>query len=197
VDGWIVIPGWPKFQHYKDRDPTWIKNYTRLLHDDAYDELTLAATGLLHVSWLLYAVSGGVLAVSQLRRFCTAKGDSRHFQHHLDSLIRAGFVQVVASKPLALARSREVEVEKEKKDLKILPSALKTEEPKPAPPASSSHRTNVVAADGFAAIERMIRNGVIHDDLDLDAELRGYRIDGHLAESLHEQLERRLTSEQR
>jgi hypothetical protein len=188
VDGWIVIPGWPKFQHYKDRDPTWIKNYTRLLHDDAYDELTLAATGLLHVSWLLYAVSGGVLAVSQLRRFCTAKGDSRHFQHHLDSLIRAGFVQVVASKPLPQRREEE-----EKKELKA--PTLKLEPPKPAPTAS--HRTNVVAADGFAAIEQMIRNGVIHNDLDLDAELRGYSIDGHLAESLHEQLERRLTSEQR
>jgi hypothetical protein len=193
VDGWIIVRNWDKFQHYSDRRPPWIKLYTDINSNDEWCELSTAARGMLTTIWAEYARSGGHLPLWKAMQLCGKSARTAH----IDSLIHAGFIQVVASKPLALARSREVEVEKEKKDLKILPSALKTEEPKPAPPASSSHRTNVVAADGFAAIERMIRNGVIRDDLDLDAELRGYRIDGHLAESLHEQLEHRLTSEQR
>jgi hypothetical protein len=183
MDGWIVVRNWDRFQHYSDRRAPWIKVYTELNRRDDWRQLTFAQRGLLVSIWTEYGVSEGQLRSLDL--WGRVGQTDRH--GNLDSLIRAGFIQVVASKPLALARSREVEVEKEKKDLKTFSLKRNTETPKP----------NVVAADGFAAIERMIRNGVIHDDLDLDAELRGYRIDGHLAESLHEQLEHRLTSEQR
>jgi hypothetical protein len=183
VDGWIVVRNWDRFQHYTDRRPVWIKLYTDINSNDEWLGLSSAARGMLTTIWVEFARSGGHLRVQKCMELCGKSARSSH----LDSLIHAGFIQVVASKPLAQRREEE-----EKKELKA--PTLRLEPPKPAPTAS--HRTNVVAADGFAAIERMIRNGVIHDDLDLDAELRGYRIDGHLAESLHEQLERRLSGQQ-
>src|SRR5262249_17272190 len=54
---WIEVCNWDKFQHYKDRDPYFIKNYTALVHDENYRELTAAERGLLHGIWLEYANS--------------------------------------------------------------------------------------------------------------------------------------------
>ena len=44
TDGWIVIPNWDKFQHYKDRDPVWIKLYLELNSRDDWRRLTFATT---------------------------------------------------------------------------------------------------------------------------------------------------------
>ena len=178
MDGWVVVPKWEEFQHYKDRDPTWIKNYTRLLHDDAYDDLTLAAGGLLHIIWMLYAASGCELRTSQVHRQALAKAGSRHFQAHMDSLIRAGFVQVVASRPLAQIKRRE-----EKKDLKILatPPKAKELELEPATPTSGrEHRPYDKPTDSMATIRRLIGR-TIRDNVDLDIELRSG--DHHLTQT--------------
>jgi hypothetical protein len=58
---YIVIPNWlgpDGFQHYRDRDPIWIKTYTRLLSDDAYLSLSGHRRAVLHGLWLEYAMSG-------------------------------------------------------------------------------------------------------------------------------------------
>ena len=194
MDGWIVIPRWDEFQHRdmaRSTVPPWIKLYTRLLHDDDYLDLTAHQRAVLHGIWLTYASARRQLSVN------TASLSShlrlRVMTRDLEALNHAGFIEFSASRPAGKVAGLEVEVEK--KELKILPPALKPEEPKPTPAASSSHRTNVVASDPVAAIERLIRNGVIHDQVDLESELTGYRISGHLAQSLHEQLDRRLASE--
>jgi len=36
VSGYFGVRNWEEFQHYKDRDPTWIKLYNRLLDDYAF-----------------------------------------------------------------------------------------------------------------------------------------------------------------
>ena len=36
VNGYFSVRNWDEFQHYKDRDPTWIKLYNRLLDDYAF-----------------------------------------------------------------------------------------------------------------------------------------------------------------
>lgn len=59
AERWIVIPNWAEFQHYKERDPKWIKNYTRLLNDAEYRALNGRLRGILHGLWLLYAASDG------------------------------------------------------------------------------------------------------------------------------------------
>jgi hypothetical protein len=110
---WIVIPNWDKFQHYKDRDPPWIKNYTHLLHDADYLSLTLTARGLLHGIWLCIAAAR--LQVTQSQCKSIVGPTSRH--SHWEELVNAGFIELSASKPLAhryqSARPEE-ETEREK-----------------------------------------------------------------------------------
>ena len=104
---WIVVRNWERFQHYKDRDPVWIKNYTALLHDDDYLNLTPTACALLHRIWLLYAATNAVLSQRHVHSHRSLGARASHWKELTD----AGFIHFSASKPLALARARE---EKEK-----------------------------------------------------------------------------------
>src|SRR5262245_51436039 len=67
---WLIVPNWEKFQHYRDRKPTWIKVYAQLLHDPDYLGLSLATKGLLQVIWLAYSQCEQRLTVARLRRLC-------------------------------------------------------------------------------------------------------------------------------
>ena len=49
------IRNWERFQHYKKRSPPWIKNYTDLLFNLEYLDLSDAARGHVHGIWLLAA----------------------------------------------------------------------------------------------------------------------------------------------
>src|SRR5262245_37557083 len=98
--GWIVIPRWDEFQHYKDRDPSWIKNQRALLHSNEYRQLSFALRGVLHSLWLEYASSNG--QVPDDPRSLTWLLGQRVTRRMLDSLNHAGFVHFSASKPLAL-----------------------------------------------------------------------------------------------
>ncbi len=103
---WIVVRNWEKFQHYKDRTPPWIKVYTsELLHSAEYRSLTLATRGLLHGLWAHYALARGVVPAS-VEQLSSVLGATA-YQRQLVSLNHAGFIDLSASKPLALARSQE------------------------------------------------------------------------------------------
>jgi hypothetical protein len=112
-DLWLLIPGWTKFQHYKDRDPVWIKLYMDLRNRDEWRHLTLAERGLLVSLWLEYGAANTVIRRSDIGRLVGQ--DTRSQQ--LDSLLGAGFIDFSASKPLALAharaRAKETETEKD------------------------------------------------------------------------------------
>jgi hypothetical protein len=121
TDGWIVIPNWHRFQHYgMARRPPWIKNYTALLRDNDYLDLTLAERGLLHGIWLAYADHRGQLrSFPQLRSTLGLRGRLDHNLGQMASLNHAGLIDVVASTPLDLvlkdkesrARAREATTE--------------------------------------------------------------------------------------
>jgi hypothetical protein len=97
---------------------------------------------------------------------------------HIESLNHAGFIRLVASKPLALTRSREEEVREEKKE----PVA---HAPKPkAVDNFQPQRANVLPKDPAQAIRSMIANGVITDFVDLEAEITGARLNGDIADKL-------------
>lgn len=119
---WIVIPNWhgedgeEGLQHYRDRDPIWIKNYRRLLVNPDYLNLTAPARALLHGLWLLYASSDG--AVPEQTSYLSRALALRVSNTQVEALNHAGFIQLSASKPLALRYQRaspEREGEKEKK----------------------------------------------------------------------------------
>lgn len=169
-DGWIVIPGWAKFQHYPDtRGIVWVKDYLDQLDRDEYLELTFAERGLLLDLRKLYARRRGLVRsdTKTLSRALT----KRVTQHQLDSLNHAGFIEIVASRPLALARSREEEeIKKKNKQVRT--------------------RTKPETQDPFKTIVAMIRNGAIHDRIELDAEINGSRLSTSLADELREMLPR-------
>ena len=103
--GWIVIRNWDKFQHYRDREPVWIKNYVRLLHDDNYLGLTFHQRGLLHGLWIAYAASGRQIrdSTASVHRML----GQRTTNAQLLSLNRAGFIDVLASAELELEKNKK------------------------------------------------------------------------------------------
>jgi hypothetical protein len=118
VSGYIYIPNWEKFQHYKDKSsPAWIKCYRRLLSDDAYLALSLADRGLLLNLWLLCS-DAGEGRVSADRRLLARRLNVRRVS--LDALIQAGFIQVRSRKRLDKvykASRAETEAETEKREI--------------------------------------------------------------------------------
>lgn len=99
MDGWIVIPNWRRFQHYKNRNPKWIKVYTELMSDPAFLGLTFAQRGLLISLWLEYARSRH--AIKMHTSTIARQLGERVFTAQLEALNDAGFIEVSASKPLA------------------------------------------------------------------------------------------------
>jgi hypothetical protein len=182
---WIVVPNWETFQHYGDRTPPWIKVYTELNSNGAWCDLSDAERGLLVSIWIEYARSRGVLSTTKVPSKVGQRSRKRQFERLND----AGFIQLSASKPLALARSREVE--KKREEVRRAPARA----PKPAHAAAQEEFPTLAAlpradetAMAVARIARMIDLGVIHDEVDLEAELRGFKVTGTPAEQLRVKL---------
>lgn len=95
--GWLVIVGWEKFQHYRDRDPIWIKNYLDQLDRDEYLDLSLATRGLLQDLRLLTARRRGRVRLDTAK-ISRALG-VRVTLAQLEALRDAGFVAFSASDP--------------------------------------------------------------------------------------------------
>ncbi len=125
---WIIIPNWPRFQHYKERRPVWIKAYTELLADRAYLKLTLRQRGLLHGLWLAYAASGLDLG-SSAAQVGRVLGEPTVRTRDIEALNHAGFITLSASKPLA-ERYQDASPEPRTKNL---------EEETPLPPFGKSN----------------------------------------------------------
>lgn len=56
---WLRVRNWQRFQHYKDRNPEWIKLYINLLHDYNYTALPEAARAHLVMIWLVATKRNG------------------------------------------------------------------------------------------------------------------------------------------
>lgn len=133
---WIVIPNWDRFQHYKDRDPSWIKVYLELFNRDDYLRLTPTSRALLHGIWGLYALSHGRLRASRVPQALNMRASSVQWE----SLVQAGFIELSASESVPLTRSRENFVlKKEEEDARAL--APEPAEAAPAAPALEEGET--------------------------------------------------------
>ena len=53
MNGYISMRGWAKHQHYKDRNPPWIKVHKELLHDYAFSCLQSASKAHVMLMWVL------------------------------------------------------------------------------------------------------------------------------------------------
>jgi hypothetical protein len=111
---WVVIPNWGKFQHYRDRNPPWVKVYTELLNDPDWLALPPGTRSLLVQLWLVYASSRGRVPLDT--RSLSRRLNQRVTIEQLESLSHAGFLHFSASKPASTplatrARTRETEAE--------------------------------------------------------------------------------------
>ncbi len=55
---YLSVSNWARFQHYKNRDPTWLKLYRALLTDYQWSQLDDASKGHLIGLWLMAAKLG-------------------------------------------------------------------------------------------------------------------------------------------
>jgi len=95
---------WTEFQHYRDRDPKWIKLHLKLLDDVVFQRLPLASRALAPMLWLMAAEhDGGVIDLDGEDIAFRLRWDEKEFTDALGPLIGKGFFEVVqfASKPLA------------------------------------------------------------------------------------------------
>jgi hypothetical protein len=91
----IEIPRWDDFQHYKDRTrPTWIKDYTKQIDDEAYLELSAAQRGLLHDLRLLCAMSAGDIPTSLIT--ISRRLGYKVSSASLEALNHAGFIRLTS-----------------------------------------------------------------------------------------------------
>ena len=98
----IHIPRWDDFQHYKDRDPPWIKTYRSQLDNDIYLDLTFAQRGLLHDLRLLYLMTHANVTADA--RKLSRRLNGRVTNAQLAALNDAGLIVFGASRPLAQRR---------------------------------------------------------------------------------------------
>lgn len=120
----LKVKNWGEFQHYKDRDPPWIKLHKGLLDDYEYQRLPLASRALAPMIWLLASESkdGSVeydLDKLSFRLRCTAK----EIEEAIKPLIANGFL--IADSELlagcyqdAMPEESREEAEKEKEESK-------------------------------------------------------------------------------
>jgi hypothetical protein len=120
-DAWIVIPNWDKFQHYKNRQPTWIKLYTELDHKPEFRRLTYVQRGLLVTIWIKYALGNGLVQTSSIPRPSGVSGVS--MARAFKALEQAEFIELSASKPLAQRESYYVTLSKERASARAVENA--------------------------------------------------------------------------
>lgn len=83
------VKNWCRFQHYKHRNPPWIKLYRDILNDPDWHNLPADTAKVLVMLWLLacedpYTVRGGLPDVPALAFRLRITEDE--VQHHLDIL---------------------------------------------------------------------------------------------------------------
>ena len=155
---YLRIRNWSEFQHYKDRDPPWIKLHRTLLADYEFSRLQDASKAHLMLIWLFASQANG--RIPDDPEFLRDKLSLKR-PPDLKSFIEQGLLipeqdaskvlQTGASNPLALARSREAEAEAEAEAYK----ASETETPLSGSPPDGAQpespkgngRTNTAEAE--------------------------------------------------
>jgi hypothetical protein len=118
MDGWIHIPRWDDFQHYKKRDPPWIKDYRSQLDNHQYLELSLAQRGLLHDLRLLYLVTHKNVPLKT--QYLSSRLRAKVFQKQLEALNDAGFIRLRASTLLDQSREELEDIDRDPEALQHL-----------------------------------------------------------------------------
>jgi uncharacterized phage protein (TIGR02220 family) len=101
----IAPKNWQTFQHYKDRNPTWIKLHKTLLDDFEYQSLPMASKALAPMLWLIASEHPeGVIDANPEKLAFRLRWPAPEIQDAIGPLIGKGFfvVEQFDSKPLAV-----------------------------------------------------------------------------------------------
>jgi hypothetical protein len=134
-DLYIWVNRWPDFQTFQKKRnkpwaPPWIRTYTKLLDDKAYQDLPPETRSLLHGLWMLFARSR--LTLPKDTRHLSRNLHQRVLTQQLDRLNHAGFIDFCSGTVLEQKRNAfwnsstlEVEVEVEEKTPTYLPTEVR------------------------------------------------------------------------
>lgn len=124
---YLRVANWSSFQHYKDRNPAWVKLHKSLLDDFDFQCLPLASRALAPMIWLLASEykdpAAGLLEYNLKKIAFRLRVSVDEIEGAIKPLIESGFLEVVqdASAPLAEVErdaspeeERETEEEREK-----------------------------------------------------------------------------------
>lgn len=91
------VKGWQRFQHYKDRNPPWIRLYKGLLDDYEFHCLPVASRALAPMLWLLASdnpdPSSGAIEGPDERIAFRIRMDPKEFLKAIKPLIEKGFIE--------------------------------------------------------------------------------------------------------
>lgn len=119
----IAPKNWSEFQHYKNRNPVWIKLHKKLLDDFEFQGLPLASRALAPMLWLLASeCPKGVIDADYQKLAFRLRSSPEEIEAALSPLIGKGFFEVVQFDSVPLAeRKPDAMPEKEKEREKEKP----------------------------------------------------------------------------
>jgi len=109
---YFQVRNWDKFQHYKDRNPPWIKLHTELLYDYKFICLQDASKLQLMLIWMLAAKTQNKIPcdVAFIQNALNTKADI-----DLQPLFDAGFIEIAEEDSNALAEDKQSAIPEERR----------------------------------------------------------------------------------
>jgi hypothetical protein len=177
----ILVPkNWDTFQHYKDRNPPWVKLHKSLLDDRAFMSLPLACKALAPLLWLLASESkSGEFDASIEELEFRLRIPAKEIESGLKALINKGFF-IVACDTLADASNPHTFAvpETEERQRTETEKETKTETRKLAPPEGVS----IQVWDDFVKSRKAKFTQTALDGIQREANKAGWSLEDALRE---------------
>ena len=176
---YFSVSNWGEFQHYKDRNPPWIKLHNQLLDNYEFENLTDATKGHLLCIWMLASRTNNKLPYdhSWIKRKIGANSTI-----DLKSLECSGFIEVQgvernASMMLVSEEERRGETEKRREDYSgLLMNDFEVAEVKRIRRANKGGKiTQRVINSLSKEFEESRRSGMTNDQILTEWETRGWK----------------------
>jgi len=148
----ILTPkNWHSFQHYKDRNPTWIKLHKSLLDDCDFQCLPVASKALAPMLWLLASERmDGAISLSNEALVFRLRMDLPKILEAIQPLVSSGFF-TCDSEPLAEGYQLAAPEERRGED-------IKKEKRRGEPAAPKKRRSRSEIINGFSEEVKLVVN---------------------------------------
>ena len=179
LEKYFSVSNWNEFQHYKDRNPPWIKLHNQLLDNYEFENLTDSTKGHLLCIWMLASRTNNKLPYDQLwiKRKIGANSTI-----DLKSLENSGFIEVQgveqsASKVLVSEEERRGETEKRREDYSgLLMNDFEVSEVVRIRRSNKGGKITQRVIDSLSAeFKSSRRSGMTNDQILTEWETRGWK----------------------